>query len=131
MPNRKVKWLIYTVLVGLIPALLRMLIWLISQNREVDILNAVDFIVFGLILHISNINEIEHFDDRDKSWKTTQNGISVFLIVVYSVLFAAHIFGQSNPGLVDDQAITIAAIILALTSFTISFTVYDRTSKVE
>ena len=121
----------YTVLVGLIPVLLRMLIWLISQNKDADILNAVDFIVFGLILHISNINEIEHFDDREKSWKTTQNGMSVFLIIVYSVLFASHIFGQSNPGLVDDQAITIASVVLGIMSFIISFTVYDRTSKIE
>ncbi len=86
MPGRKAKWLIYTVLVGLLPALLRMLIWLISQDRDIGILNAADFIVFGLILHISNINEIERFADREKSWKTTQNVISVFFIIIYSVL---------------------------------------------
>ena len=105
MANRKVKWLIYTVLVGLIPALLRILIWLISQNRDMGILNAVDFIVFGLILHISNINEVEHFDDAEKSWKTFQNGISIAFISFYSALLACHLLGEANPGLIDGAAI--------------------------
>ena len=131
MPNRKVKWLIYTVLVGLIPALLRMLIWLISQNRDADILNAVDFIVFGLILHISNINEIEHFDEGERSWKTIQNGVSLVFITFYSVLFASHLLGDANPGLIDGAAIKAISMLLGLLSFMISFVVYNRISKDE
>lgn len=131
MPSRKAKWLMYTVLVGLIPALLRILIWLISQNRDAEILNAVDFIVFGLILHISNINEIEHFDDREKSWKTIQNGVSLVFITFYSVLFASHLLGEANPGLIDGVAINALSMSLGLLSFMISFAVYNRISKDE
>ena len=131
MPNIKIKWLIYTVLVGLIPVLSRALIWFISQNRTIDFLNAADFVAFGLILHISNINEIEHFNDSEKSWKTIQNGISIAFISFYSVLYACSILGQSNPGLINVKTITYFSLGLSLVSFLISFSVYDRISKLE
>ena len=66
-----------------------------------DILNAPDFVAFGLILHISNINEIEHFNDSERSWKTIQNGLSIVFILFYGVLFACSLLGQSNPGLIN------------------------------
>lgn len=129
MANVKIKWLIYTVLVGLIPVFSRGLIWGISQNRNMDFLNAADFVAFGLILHISNINEIEHFIDPKKSWKTAHNGISIAFISFYSVLFACSLLGQSNPGLINVQSITYFSIGLSFVSFLISFIVYDRISK--
>ena len=131
MQNIKIKWLIYTVLVGLIPVLSRALIWFISQNRTMDFLSASDFVAFGLILHISNINEIEHFNDSEKAWKTIQNGISIAFISFYSVLFACSLLDQSNPGLINVGAITSLSIVLSFTSFLISFTVYNRISKLE
>ncbi len=131
MRNIKIKWLIYTVLVGLIPVLSRALIWFISQNRTMDFFNASDFVAFGLILHISNINEIEHFNDSEKSWKTIQNGFSIAFISFYSVLFACSLLGQSNPGLINVQSITYFSIGLNFVSFLMSFIVYDRISKRE
>ena len=120
----------YTVLVGLIPVLLRMLIWGISQNRNsLDFLNAIDLIVFGLILHISNINEIEHFNEEVKSWKTFQIGTSIAFIIFYSVLFASYILGESSPGLVNFDYLKNIAISLSVASFIISFSVYNRISS--
>lgn len=129
MANRKIKWLIYTVLVGLIPVFSRMLIWIISQNRTMDMFNASDFVVFGLILHISNINEIEHFNDHEKSWKTIQNGTSIAFISFYSILYASYLLGQSNPGLINEGAMKYLSVALSLASLLISFSVYDRISK--
>ncbi len=94
-----------------------------------DILNASDFVAFGLILHISNINEIEHFDDRERSWKTIQNGLSIAFISFYSVLFAADLFGQSNPGLIDVKSMKYVSMGLSLASLGISLSVYHRISK--
>ena len=129
MPSRKAKWLMYTVLVGLIPAMARILMWLISPNQDFDMLNAVDFIIFGLVLHISNINELEHFNDREKSWKTIHNGISVFLIAMYSILFAYHISGEVNTDSVNYENMKRISIILGIASFLISLSVYNETSK--
>ena len=88
MSNKKVKWLIYTVLVGLIPILIRLFIYFVINNNSIDLLSASDFISLGLVIHISIINEIEHFEYSDTSWKTITNGMSIVFITIYSVLFA-------------------------------------------
>lgn len=128
--NKKIKWLIYTVLVGMIPILSRFLVWGVTTPGTVSLLTATDFIAFGLILHISNINEIEHLDDKNKSWKTIQNGTSIAFIALYSVLFTLILLTEGVPGIVDITAIKICTIFLATISFLISFSVYHRISKV-
>lgn len=126
MGNKKIKWLIYTVLVGLIPILSRLIVWAVTKEGSVDLLSPSDFVAFGLVLHISNINEIEHFSGVEREWKTSQNGISIVFIAFYSVLFALTLVGES---IVDVQAITICTIVLSVVSFLISYSVYDRISK--
>lgn len=129
MADKKIKWLTHTVLVGLIPVFGRLLVWVISQNRDMHLLNAADFVVFGLILHISIINEIEHLNDDQRSWKTLHNGVSIAFIAMYGILFASHIWGQSNPGLVDADILRWLAIGLSIVSAIQGFAVYDRVSK--
>ena len=131
MENKKIKWLIYTVLVGLIPIISRFLVWGVTQSGIVNILAASDFIAFGLILHISNINEIEHLSDSDKSWKTIQNGTSILFIALYSVLFCLTMLSEGIPGFVDSQVIKVCVIALALISFSISFSVFHRISNIQ
>ena len=128
MTETKTKWLMYTVLVGLIPIFCRPVVWLISQNRTIELLNPADIVVFGLILHISNINKIEHLNDSAQ-WKTAHNGISVAFIVGYAVLLTAYLFGQSNPELVDIDVMRYVAGVLGIISFLLSFAIHSRTSK--
>lgn len=131
MENRKIKWLIYTVLVGLIPIISRFLVWGVTQSGIVNILAASDFIAFGLILHISNINEIEHLSDSNRSWKTIQNGTSILFIALYSVLFCLTMLSEGVPSFVDSQVIKTCVIVLALISFSISFSIFHRISNIQ
>lgn len=126
MGSKKIKWLIYTVLVGLIPILSRLIVWLVTKEGSVILFSPSDFVAFGLVLHISNINEIEHFSGIQKEWKTAQNGISIAFIAFYSVLFALTLIGEN---IVDVNAITICTMVLSIVSFLISYSVYDRISK--
>jgi hypothetical protein len=126
MGNKKIKWLIYTVLVGLIPIFSRLIVWLVTKEGSVNLFSPSDFVAFGLVLHISNINEIEHFSTIERDWKTAQNGVSIAFIAFYSVLFALTLIGES---IVDINAITICTMILSIVSFLISYSVYDRVSK--
>ncbi len=94
MQNRKTKWLIYTVLVGLLPILSRLLVWAVTKEGSINIFSPSDFVAFGLVLHISNINEIEHFTNVEKEWKTAElnaaaatkkmNKTSISPIIVYN-----------------------------------------------
>lgn len=131
MENKKIKWLIYTVLVGLIPILARIFVWSVTESGVVSLIMASDFIAFGLILHISNINEIEHLTDDEKSWKTIQNGTSITFIAFYSVLFALIMISEGAPRFLDVDAIKSCAVGLAIISFLISFSVFHRISKIE
>tara|TARA_R110001592_G_scaffold363036_1_gene679424 strand:+ start:37198 stop:37611 length:414 start_codon:yes stop_codon:yes gene_type:complete len=131
MENKKIKWLIYTVLVGLIPIISRLLVWGVTQAGTVSILAASDFIAFGLILHISNINEIEHLSDNEKSWKTIQNGTSILFIALYSVLFSLVMLSEGIPNFIDSKVIKASVIGLAAISFLISFSVFHRISAIQ
>ena len=129
MSDRTVKWLVYTVIIGLVPALARLLISSISLNDNVSYFNALDFIIFGLILHTANINEVEHFRDDHNNWKTIQNGTSIVFIAAYSLLFTCYLIGQSNPNTFNLMAINYIAMGIAIVSFLISFSVYNRISS--
>ncbi|MBB1350164.1 MULTISPECIES: hypothetical protein [unclassified Pseudoalteromonas] len=129
MSTKKNKWLIYTVLVGLIPILSRFLVWLVTEPGVVSLITASDFIAFGLVLHISNINEIEHLTSDEKSWKTTQNGTSITFIAFYSVLLALIMISEGTPSIVNSDVIKYCTIVLAFISFLISFSIFHRISN--
>jgi hypothetical protein len=127
MNNKKIKWLVYTVLVGIIPILCRILVWFVSAgDSAIDFLASSDFVVLGLVLHISIINEIEHISESDQTWKTKQNGFSTAFIAFYGVLFALTLF---NGNTVDAEKLKWCAIALVIVSFFISYSVFDRISK--
>ncbi len=91
--------------------------------------NALDFIVLGLVLQISNINEIEHTYDSGKTWKTVHNGFSIILIIFYSALFVFYLLEEPNPQTIDGAAVKTLAMCAALPSIVLSFMVYYRVSK--
>jgi len=128
MKYTKSKWLAYTVLVGLIPILSRLLVWVIASSDVVLPFAATDFVAFGLVLHISNINELEHISSQSKPWKTVQNGVSVIFIALYSVLFAVLLLAEKNPKLIDANALLICVTILAGTSLVLSLSIFHRLS---
>ena len=126
MKKSKSKWLAYTVLVGLIPILARLLVWLIVNSDIVLPFAATDFVAFGLVLHISNINELEHVSAQSRPWKTVQNGISVIFIALYSVLFAVMLLAEKNPTLINANSLLACVVALAVTSFVLSLSVLHR-----
>lgn len=128
--SKKVKWLIYTVLVGLIPILSRFIVWLVTQQGTVDLFNGGDFVAFGLVLHISNINEIEHVGSPERAWKTVQTGVSIVFIAFYGVLFTLALLASSPPSVVDLKITKYSVMVLSAVSLIISYSVYDRVSKV-
>jgi hypothetical protein len=120
MDTRFFKWFVYTVLIGLIPVFCRLLVWLVTKNGTIDPVAPSDFIVFGLVLHIANINEIEHLNGIGGRWKTFQNGMSVMFLVVYGLLFALTL----NTASVDIDVIQQCVYVLCTVSFLLSFSVF-------
>lgn len=129
MKSSKSKWLAYTVLVGLIPILTRILVWITTKSGTVNVVMASDFIAFGLVLHISIINELEHLSATDRGWKTIQNGSSVIFIALYSALYSLILVGERNQSLIDNAVMLNSAASLSFVSLVLSLTVFHRISK--
>jgi hypothetical protein len=132
--SKKSKWLIYTVLVGLLPFLMRILIFLVidKNHNNIDMISANDFIAFGLVLHICNINEIEHiYLSEEKQWKTIQNGMSIVFIAFYSILYTLTLISDNFQNVIDLQSLTICVFVLSVFSFCLSYSIYDRLSALE
>ena len=101
------------------------MVWVATTKGTVDLLAASDLISFGLVLHISNINELEHISNQERDWKTTHNGVSIVFIAVYSVLFCLTIIGSKS---IDQIALNWCVAILSIISFILSFTIYHHLS---
>lgn len=126
MRSKKIKWLIYTVMVGLIPIIARIFSWLITTQNTLEMFVASDFVAFGLVLHISTINEIEHLS-VDPEWKTIQNGISVMAITFYGVLLTAALIGGSA---INSKILLSVSIIMAFISTGLSYSIYYHLERI-
>jgi len=129
MKFSKSKWLAYTFLVGLIPVLTRLLAWTTTTAGSVSPLAAPDFVAFGLVLHISVINELEHLPARERDWKTIQNGTSLIFITLYGALYAVTIVGERSANLIDAALLLRSSIAFATVSSLLSLAVFHRLSK--
>ncbi len=128
---KKTKWLIYTVLIGLIPFLIRSFIALFDKTGTIDYwLNETDFIILGLVLNLTNINELEDKDFDDKVWKTRNIGFSVVSIALFSAILAIVTFSDFKVNTdLDKSVVKICSIILAMVSFLFSYAIYNRLNK--
>jgi len=129
----KTKWLIYTVIIGLIPFFIRFFVFLFYKERTFGFLfNEVDFIVFGLVLNLANINELEDKNFLDSVWKTRSIGFSIFQIIVFSsILGLAYLSEIVKSGDLDRNVIKVCAIVLSGVSFFISYTIFNRINTIE
>ncbi len=128
----KIKWIIYTVIIGLMPFILRIFVFILSKERSWDFLaNSIDFVFFGLALNLSNINEIENFNASvDNQWATKFKGFSIIAIIVFSAILGMLYFSeqQSSP-IISDVSTFIVAVLLGITSFVISYAIFSKLNQ--
>jgi membrane-associated PAP2 superfamily phosphatase len=129
MKFSKGKWLAYTVLVGLIPVLTRLIAWATTNHGTVNAVSASDFVAFGLVLHISVINELEHLPTKEKEWRSVQNGTAVVFIALYSALYALTIIGEKNSNLIDSRVMLNSSVVFSIVSLLLCLAVFHRLSK--
>ncbi|OQX66407.1 MAG: hypothetical protein B6A08_20630 [Sorangiineae bacterium NIC37A_2] len=123
----KTKWFIYTVLLGLLPILARLLIALLSKH-SVSPLESSDLVGFGLVLTITNINSLEHATHVPADWKTQTIGISLVAVALLSIVFAASCLGDDQ---VDRRMTLYSAMALVFAAFAHSYSVFERISATE
>ena len=122
----KLKWFIYTVLIGLIPVAARFIVVVVSPRANNEMLwNETDIASFGLTLNISNISVLEH-ENHQRQWKTIVNGLSIILLIFIALVFALSFMKEIDPALISVQRLKQTSFVMAITSFILSYVVYDR-----
>ena len=117
----------------MIPFLIRTFIALIDTTATFDYwLNSTDFIVLGLVLNLTNINELEDKIFDDILWKTKKIGYSVVSIALLSAILAIVTYTdfKKNPDL-NEFTIKICSISLAVVSLIFSYSIYNRLNTLE
>lgn len=122
MTERAANWLIYTCLLGLIPVFCRLAVWLVVQNG-VSPIATVDLIIFGLVIHSANINEVNRIADADPAWQTVHNGASIFFLIIYALFLFAAISEWEN---IQTTRLLIISLIMGLISIFLAITVIRR-----
>lgn len=109
-------WLLFTVFIGLIPILARFFTVKFFMLTDVVQISPVDIIVFGIVLHVSIINEINRYR-KDEDWRLIALGLSVLFIIGYAVLLAIAICSESKNIPVNTTLLLISTKVLATISF--------------
>ncbi len=122
MNQRRVNWLINTCLLGMLPAIARLVVWQI-YNSGVEALATSDFVAFGLVLHSANINEVNRISRSDEPWNTVHIGLSIVFIVVYALLMFTTIIPSDN---VNQESALNTALWLSAVSFLLSLSIFFR-----
>ena len=121
----KTKWLIYTVLIGILPFLIRLILFVVIKNKAVVFLmNESDFIILGLVLNLTNLNELE--GENKSSWKTKMTGVSAIQIAVYAGILALSYITELNNEIINEDILFWCSLILALVSFLLSYSIYRK-----
>ncbi len=125
-PNN--KWLIHTLLVGLIPVLTRLLSWATTMADTVAPLATADFITLGLVMHISILNETAHMQTLDNASKTLLNSISTIFIATYGTLYAVAAIGERNTELINVSAVLTGSMGLCVVSTALGLILFQHFS---
>ena len=127
----KSKWFVYTVSVGLIPVLARLLLWLMAgSTKDVSLLNTTDFVGFSLVLVATNISGLEHESFVDQEWKTRSMGISFFVVALLATVFVAACLSDTDPAIFNQTKVLAAAIFLSVGTLIHSYALWDRLLKI-
>lgn len=111
-----INWLLNTCLLGLIPSISRLLVWIVAKNG-VDPIAISDLVAFGLVLHIVSINDLSSMSIQDSASKVTHISLSTLFVVLYGLMMFTAIVPSS---VIDYRALTNACIFLCCMSFLLS-----------
>lgn len=125
LSERKVLWLIYTVLFGMVPILIRLFVASLVNGEKIPWVSASDFISLGIVMQISILAEIRYTESRESGWKSAVTGISALAVIFYAALFAFALLGEVNQD-INKGAVLSMSVVMSGCSFLLCWTVYDR-----
>lgn len=123
-------WLIFTVLIGLLPIIARLITVNMFTLKDVVCISPVDIIIFGIVLHVSILNELNNLQ-KDNEWRLIATGISTIFIIGYVLLLSAAIASESKNLSINLKLLFNSAVALACISFIKCFVILLHYRKIE
>ena len=121
-------WLIFTFAVALFPVFMRFItapdpLW------NLEVFNALDFLIFGLVVFASSLNRAGCFGDDSTTWKMLMNVASLMFMVIFCALFISYLHWQAHPDTIDYTVLRIGSVILAGWAVLMGIAVHRKLSK--
>jgi len=127
--EKKMLWLIYTVLFGMVPIFMRLLASGLVNGGKIPWIAASDIISLGIVLHISLLAEIRYSDTEEAAWKKQVAGISVLAVAFYAVMYVFSLLAEVYKD-IDSFFVLMTSVGMAICSFAMCWAVYDRLTYV-
>ncbi|GBF52075.1 hypothetical protein LPTSP4_36130 [Leptospira ryugenii] len=132
MPNNKLtkrRWLLYTVIVGLIPMFARLIAFAIFKKAQLSILlSESDIITFGLVLGISNIQEFGPQRNTNITAETIF-AISILYVIFCSLMLIVSIYSIIEPNAVRPEIIQAGSAIGSISILLYTWRIYHQEEK--
>ncbi|PML78596.1 hypothetical protein BCT69_03985 [Enterovibrio norvegicus] len=124
-----INWLINTILIGMIPILIRGVIYFATNGVVDELFVASDFIILGLVIHISIINEANKVEKRSGNKIEVLSNISSLFVISYSIGYSLTIYNEKLN--VDMEVLTASSQGLCVVSALIGYVIMQRLTYIE
>ena len=132
MVTKKIYWLVYTVLIGMIPIFAKLILFFSINSQSINtILNISDLVSFGLVICVSIMSELLRFELQNDNWKTVSLGIVIIFLVFYGLFFALAYLSEETNLDVNMVSLRIMTIVFVIINFFAGLTIFDRIIKRE
>lgn len=135
---KKSRWLYFTVGVAALPIVIRIIVFVLMVNHDFSILvNAVDFVFFGLTLNLSNMNELNSLRIKGRNTIISENererlsSWSLYAIVVLCIILGFLYVPNGGQVVFNPMTMLVASFLLAIVSFFHSLKVINKIDKFE
>lgn len=117
----------YSFLVGLIPFMIRFILYLFLKEKLISSLFEIsDFVVLGLVLNIGNINELDNLDYEFFEWKIMKIGFSLIFIIIFTAFLVLTFLMELFPEIFDKNIATASVIIVTIGTTIFCYSIYHR-----
>lgn len=123
---KRAKWWLYTVLLGLLPFIVRFFIYTVHKKSPNNYyLNEVDVVTFGLVLIISTLSELDEQPNISKTLLIIVRAVSVLLLILLSVCLGfSYLIEFDNLNQFDKKNLLILAVATTVAALSLSLTIF-------
>ena len=131
----KQRWILYTVVVGSIPILVRLMLSLLFVHPyELELLSINDVAFYGLVLNITNLNKLELYteDKVNSKWKSLTAFNSLLFILFFTIIFTLYFIDEaSNGSILNGLSLKWISGSVSIFSLIYCFSVFTILSQID